>query len=648
MMRWAFLAASVALSALAPAYAQDNKPAGAEPAAQRNAVAQPVVDTGTPPASDLIVTSPPNADPARTYADPEAALVQADIDYLIREARRSLANNSAQEQVALWTFAVFADDFAAGRYTEARATLSNAPGGLRGGLANMLEPFLFAAEGQVDRGVERVGAGNELPQPLPDVARALVFESAGRLNEAAAVYAQMIEGLDLTPPPDAEPRNLEEFERALNAARITHSVYRAALVFHRLGRTEEARRYYNVVMEFAPRSEDVQQNLRRLDAGQQPFEPALTPRTAAGRWMIFLSEFVTQAEMLAGVMSSQDPTPGLASVSGTALLQIGLLLAPDASDWRLYAAQQLVNANGNDGAERILALMPADDVFTPDSDILRAGILIRRDDDAGAVAAAERAAARAGERWTMVAATADIYRQANRPAEAIATYDRALAMATDAEDRADILSYRAYANRFNGNLPAAVADMRQALEIDQSVDTRFVYVSILMDGDAGAWRDGIQVARGLFAEQPDSVLRLNALGYALIQRPEGLEEGYRLLWRGFNFGQQNYAVVDSLGWAYYLYGHFDEARALIERANSLNVEEPNAEILDHLGDVYWRLNRRDDARTQWRAALAADPDAIRRRSLEQKLSRGLTEPAPRRRELPQVDLPDRPAQQDDL
>ena len=189
--------------------------------------------------------------------------------------------------------------------------------------------------------------------------------------------------------------------------------------------------------------------------------------------------------------------------------------------------------------------------------------------------------------------------------------------------------------------------MRAAYEIDQSVDTRLLYVSILMD-DPAAWRDGIQVARGLFAEQPDSVLRLNALGYALIQRPEGLEEGYRLLWRGFNFGQQDYAVVDSLGWAYYLYGHFEQARALIERANELSVANPNAEILDHLGDVYWRLNRRDDAREAWRQALDADPDAIRRRSLQRKLSRGLTEAAPRTRDLPRVALPEGPAQREEL
>ena len=184
-------------------------------------------------------------------------------------------------------------------------------------------------------------------------------------------------------------------------------------------------------------------------------------------------------------------------------------------------------------------------------------------------------------------------------------------------------------------------------EIDQSVDTRLLYVSILMD-DPNGWQEGIREARSLFAEQPDSVLRLNALGYALIQRPEGLEEGYRLLWRGFNNGQQDYAVIDSLGWAYYQYGHFEQARALIERANDLSVGDPNAEVLDHLGDIYWRLNRRDEARAKWREALAARPDAIRRASLERKVSRGLTAAAPRVRELPRVDLPQGPSRREEL
>jgi tetratricopeptide (TPR) repeat protein len=363
--------------------------------------------------------------------------------------------------------------------------------------------------------------------------------------------------------------------------------------------------------------------------------------------MLFLSEFLTQAESLTSIMAEGVAPEGLPSISGVLFLQLGLALANDADDWRLYAASQLIDAKGLDGAQRVIDRVSATSPFAPDAEITRANILLERRSDAEAAAAAERALALGGDRWSVVASAGDIYRTAGRARDSIATFSRALSMVESAEDRADVLGYRAYAHRFSGNIPAASADARAAFEIDQSVDTRLLYVSILMD-DPDGWRDGIRVARSLFAEQPDSVLRLNALGYALIQRPEGLEEGYRLLWRGFNFGQQDYAVVDSLGWAYYLYGHFEEARALIERAVSLNVGDPNAEVLDHLGDIYWRLNRRDDAREQWRQALAAYPDAIRRRQLEQKLSRGLTTSAPRVRELPRVDLPEGPRQRDDL
>jgi tetratricopeptide (TPR) repeat protein len=639
-MRLANLAAGLAAAgclALAAAWAQEkpNDQAG-DP---------PVVEEVTPTSEQFRVTSPANAAPDRTYDNPEAALLEADMDYLVREGRRAIARN---DQTSLWHLVVFSDNLAAGRLQDARAVLEGAPGGINGGLSDMLEPFLIAAEGRVDRAVERVDSGNDnLPAPLPEVARALLFESAGRLTEAAAVYALMVERLDVTPPGDAEPQTAEEFERALNAARVTHAVYRAALVHHRLGRTAEARRYYDIVAEYAPRSIDVRTNTERLEAGQPPFEPALDAKGATGRWMLFLSEFLTQAESLASVLAQEDPVQGLPSTSGSALLQLGVLLAPDADDWRLYAAQQLLDAKGLDGAQRIIDRMPADSVFAADAELLRASIQLERKRDDAAVAAAERALTIAGDRWSVVASVGDVYRRANMPDRAIPAFDRALSMVTDPEDRADLLGYRAYAHRYAGNVAAATADMRAAYEIDQGVDTRLLYVSILMD-DPDGWSDGIRMARGLFAEQPDSVLRLNALGYALIQRPEGLEEGYRLLWRGFTYGQTDYAVIDSLGWAYYLYGHFDQARALIERANDLSASNPNAEILDHLGDVYWRLNRRNDARATWRQALEARPDAIRRRSLEQKLARGLRTPAPQRRELPQVALPEGPSQREEL
>lgn len=634
-MRAAILAASLAFSTQA---AVDAARAAEPPQAAQAATG------AVEPAAALRVTSPPDADPARTYPDPGSALVQADLDYLVREAHRAIARGDAE---SIWPVLLFVDDVEGDRLADARAVLAATPGGLRGNIADLLEPFLLAAEGRIDPAVERMDRGGDsLPAPLPQMARAMLFESGGRLNEAAAVYSAMLEHLDLTPPSDAEPSTPAEFERALAATRVTHAVYRAALVQHRLGHGDEAKRLYRIVEQFAPNAIDVEDNIARVDQGLPPLEPALTPKSATGRWLIALSEYLTQSEALLAAVRQEGPSEGLQSTSGALFLQLGLILAPDASDWRLYAAQQLIAADGLDGAQRIIDQTPNDSVFAPDAQLVRASIALKREDDTAAVAAAERAVELGPDRWAVLASAGDVYRQAGRSQDAVAAFTRALAMAEDSKDRADILGYRAFAQRFAGNVTGATADMRAALALDQSVDTRLLYVSILMD-DPQAWRDGIQVARGLFAEQPDSVLRLNALGYALIQRPEGLEEGYRLLWRGFNYGQTDYAVIDSLGWAYYLYGAFEEARVLVERANSL-APDPNAEVLDHLGDIYWRLDRRDDAREQWRAALAAAPDALRRRSLEGKVARGPSDPAPRHRDLPRVDLPERPGERSDL
>ncbi|MBL8537711.1 MAG: tetratricopeptide repeat protein [Hyphomonadaceae bacterium] len=638
-MRWAILAAG--LAALGSANAVQAYAAAPQGAALQDAA----VGEERAPSELMRRTAPPNALDNRTYESTEAALLAGDLDYLVREGRRAIARG---ESNSLWSTVVFADELAAGRNAEARVVLQTAQGGLTGGVADMLEPFLLAAEGRVDRGVERVDAGQDsLPAPLPEVQRALVFESAGRLQEAAAIYAQMVDNLDTTPPGEAEPQNAEELTRALNAARTTNAIYRAAVVHHRLGQAEQARRYYRLVQGFAPRAADVAANLTRLDAGQGPLDPALTAQSAAGRWMLFVSEYLTQTETIAAMIMQQEPRTGLSSESGTALLQLGVLLAPDADDWRLYAAQQALDAGGVDGAERIVARITDTSVFAADAEIVRANIAIERDDDQAAMAAADRANAHAGERWSIIASVGDIYRRLGHADRAIPAFDRALAMVQSNEDRADVYGYRAYAHRFAGNLSAATADMRAAYELDQSVDTRLLYVTILMD-DPAAWRDGIAVARNLLAEQPDSVTRLNTLGYALIQRPEGLEEGYRLLVRGVNFNQNDYAVIDSLGWAYYLHGRFDEALALVERANEMSAGEPNSEILDHLGDVLWRLNRRDDARNAWRQAIDARPDALRRRALEQKVARGMTAAAPRRRELPRVTLPQGPSRRDEL
>ena len=83
-------------------------------------------------------------------------------------------------------------------------------------------------------------------------------------------------------------------------------------------------------------------------------------------------------------------------------------------------------------------------------------------------------------------------------------------------------------------------------------------------------------------------------------------------------------IVDSLGWAYYRLGEYDNAVRELERAVQLMPGDPT--INDHLGDAYWQVGRKLEATFQWRIALAAKTPPDNPEIIEQKLKQGL-EPA---------------------
>ncbi|MCF8502258.1 MAG: hypothetical protein K9H11_17465, partial [Rhodospirillum sp.] len=51
-------------------------------------------------------------------------------------------------------------------------------------------------------------------------------------------------------------------------------------------------------------------------------------------------------------------------------------------------------------------------------------------------------------------------------------------------------------------------------------------------------------------------------------------------------------------------------------------------INDHLGDAYWMVGRRLEARYQWERALGLSEEADLSASLQRKLETGLTPPTP--------------------
>jgi len=120
---------------------------------------------------------------------------------------------------------------------------------------------------------------------------------------------------------------------------------------------------------------------------------------------------------------------------------------------------------------------------------------------------------------------------------------------------------------------------------------------------------------------PDDVDTLNYLGYTWVDRGENLPEAFEMIRKAVAAEPESGAIVDSLGWAHYKLGQYQEAKNKLEDAVALSPS--SATIIDHLGDVYWKLGRQREAGFQWKRALEFDPTDEEKATIAEKLKNGL-------------------------
>lgn len=139
--------------------------------------------------------------------------------------------------------------------------------------------------------------------------------------------------------------------------------------------------------------------------------------------------------------------------------------------------------------------------------------------------------------------------------------------------------------------------------------------------EAGQWPEARAALERAYSLAPQEPLVLNYLGYAQLERRENLLEAERLVREAHRLAPDNAAITDSLGWALFLKGQLDEAIELLEQAAA--GEPADVEINEHLGDAYYTVGRRTEARFAWNAArvYAEGEDAQR---IAAKIERGLT------------------------
>ncbi len=161
--------------------------------------------------------------------------------------------------------------------------------------------------------------------------------------------------------------------------------------------------------------------------------------------------------------------------------------------------------------------------------------------------------------------------------------------------------------RFDEQFDRAIETYTMALDLeegDRPGDWRFYYVRGIAYERNGEWQKAESDLLRSLELNPGQPSVLNYLGYSWVDQGLNLDRALEMIEQAVSAAPRDGYIVDSLGWAYYKLGRYEEAVEVMEEAVRLLPNDP--EINDHLGDVYWAVGRKREARFQW--AIARDVD----------------------------------------
>jgi tetratricopeptide (TPR) repeat protein len=396
--------------------------------------------------------------------------------------------------------------------------------------------------------------------------------------------------------------------------------YQGALIASFLNRQDEARQRFSAALEMQPRALSIVDAYARFAARDGRRDDALAAYDA------FIAAFqrhpVATANRDALAAGEALPRPvssvnegasevlyALASIGGDGddlialiYLNLALHLAP-AHDMALMLLADYLRGPGQlpermRGPDRYAAAIdaynrvPQSSPLRRSADIEIALLLEQMDRKEEAVAHLEAILERDPSDIEAAQALGSVQRMRSNFEEAAESYTRAINLLEQPASSDWILFfYRGASFERSGEWERAEADLKRALELIPETNAR---------GRAEV---------------------LNYIGYSWIDQGMNLEEGYAKIRQAIELAPDSGHIIDSLGWAYYLHGRYEEAVEQLERAVGLLPNDPV--INDHLGDAYWKVGRRLEARFQWERALGNDPEPDDRERIERKLESGL-------------------------
>lgn len=208
-------------------------------------------------------------------------------------------------------------------------------------------------------------------------------------------------------------------------------------------------------------------------------------------------------------------------------------------------------------------------------------------------------------------------------------------------DDLEALTLLADLSRANGELETAAAlyeEIAARYEAQgQAPDWRYYFFRAAVLDQLDRWDEAEALFLRALEISPNEPDVLNHLGYVWVTQGRNIEEAFAMIRTAAAQEPDAGYIVDSLGWAHYVRGEYEEAVRHLERAVELDPASPTINF--HLGDAYWQVGRRVEARYQWHRALELDPDPEEIEALNQRLETGIVPDLPETEVAEGPDIP---------
>lgn len=374
---------------------------------------------------------------------------------------------------------------------------------------------------------------------------------------------------------EAERRLKAAYEADRNTLRVVDAYARQQAAS---GRTDVAIQAYTDFESLMPRHPVVRDALDKLKAGKPLGRLITTAQEGAGEVLYGLgSAGSTQGDELPAVI----------------YLRLALYLAPEHGLARLTLADILDRMKQTEKANEAYSQIPASSPLKLNADIQIGLNLEQMGKGDEALAHLDAVMKAHPDDIDVVTALGNVQRSRKKYAEAAETYTKAIGLIGDrpVQNYWTTFYFRGTAYERAKQWPKAEADLKKALEL-------------------------------VPASQPAARAQvLNYLGYSWVDQKMNIEEAFKLLKQAADASPRDGMIVDSLGWAYYRLGRWDDAVRELEKAVELKPGDPT--INDHLGDAYWRAGRRLEGKFQWQHAKDLNPEPDDLAQINEKLKSGL-------------------------